>query len=443
MTTAITKARPDDVLRAAVLLGGSADELGTAVSACRRSADVDWVGRPNEQYQAQLAGLATGLTGVRSAFDAACDALIDYARVLAGAQQAVEEADRLSASVFTHRAPHGQADDPTGAQQAALDRARELRIAAAQEEARAAQRLAQLLHDLADRAPRVSGWTTAGHHAANFVQGVGDALQGVGSTFLAAARSLPGVGTRAHRAEARGELVDSLEDAVQPWKQVRELYDELTSGHAWLASGQLAGALLFRFRGAHGKLVDRFGGHDGLPDNVLLALRRGGLPSVHDAQLDVWLASRLRQELVEALKAFENVPLPVLDDLLVNGVDLIHHEAAGGHTILKHVGRDPDFLRDRQLWEPWVDGEPTPMSSFANVDEAESLITTALRSHAAQLREFLADDALTSAKLVLPISEASGAVIDVRGAVAAAGQLVVRLKKVDGTVRVQTAFLDQ
>ncbi|MCW2706361.1 MAG: repeat protein [Frankiales bacterium] len=443
MTTAITKARPDDVLRAAVLLGGSADELGTAVSACRRSADVDWVGRPNEQYQSQLAGLATGLTGVRSAFDAACDALIDYARVLAGAQHAVEEADRLSASVFTHRAPHGQADDPTGAQQAALDRAHELRIAAAQEEARAAQRLAQLLHDLADRAPRVSGWTTAGHHAANFVQGVGDALQGVGSTFLAAARSLPGVGTRAHRAEARGELVDSLEDAVQPWKQVQELYDELTSGHAWLASGQLAGALLFRFRGAHGKLVDRFGGHDGLPDNVLLALRRGGLPSVHDAQLDLWLASRLRQELVDALKAFENVPLPVLDDLLVHGVDLIHHEAAGGHTILKHIGRDPDFLRDRQLWEPGRDGLPTPMSSFTSLDVAEAAISDALRSHAQEVRDFLVAADARKYDVIVPAPASLGIAVDVTGSVADVRSLVVRIAKAaDGTVLIKTAFLN-
>ncbi|MCW2673388.1 MAG: hypothetical protein JWP14_1977 [Frankiales bacterium] len=443
MTTAITKARPDDVLRAAALLGGSADQLGTAVSSCHRSADVDWVGRPNERYQSQLARLATGLTGVRSAFDSACDALLDYARVLTGAQQAAEEADRLAAAVVTTGGSHVQAGDPTGAQQVALDRARELRIAAAQQEARAAQRLAQVLHDLADRAPRVSGWISAGHHAAHFVQGLDDALLGVGGTFRAAARSLPGVGTPDHRAQARGELVDSLEDAVQPWKQVQELYDELTSGHAWLASGQLAGTLLFRFRGAHGKVVDRFGSHDGLPDTVMLALRRGGPPALHDGQLDGWLAARLREQLVRELKAFELVPLPSLDDLLGQGVDLLHHEAAGGHTILKHIGRDPDFLRDRQRWEPRMDGVPTPVSSFADLDQAEALISSALRAHVLQIRELLADDALTSAKLVVPVTAAAGLVVDVRGALVAAGSLIVRLKKVDGTVRIQTAFLDQ
>jgi hypothetical protein len=443
MTTAITKARPDDVLRAAALLGGSADQLGTAVSSCHRSADVDWVGRPNERYQSQLARLAIGLTGVRSAFDSACDALLDYARVLTGAQQAAEEADRLAAAVVTTGGSHVQAGDPTGAQQVALDRARELRIAAAQQEARAAQRLAQVLHDLADRAPRVNGWISAGHHAAHFVQGLDDALLGIGGTFRAAARSLPGVGTPDHRAQARGELVDSLEDVVQPWKQVQELYDELTSGHAWLASGQLAGTLLFRFRGAHGKVVDRFGSHDGLPDTVMLALRRGGLPALHDGQLDGWLAARLREQLVRELKAFEHVSLPPLDDLLRQGVDLLHHEAAGGHTILKHIGRDPDFLRDRQRWEPGKDGLPAPMSSFTSLDVAEAAIGDALRGHAQGVRDFLAAADARKYDVIVPAPASLGITIDVAGSVVDVTSLVVRItKSADGTVLIQTAFLN-
>jgi hypothetical protein len=90
-----------------------------------------------------------------------------------------------------------------------------------------------------------------------------------------------------------------------------------------------------------------------------------------------------------------------------------------------------------------MDGVPTPVSSFADLDQAEALISSALRAHVLQIRELLADDALTSAKLVVPVTAAAGLVVDVRGALVAAGSLIVRLTKVDGTVRIQTAFLDQ
>ena len=420
-------AQPDQVLRAAALLGASADELGTAVSACRRSADVAWVGRPNEQYQGRLAGLATGLSGMRSAFDDGCEALLAYARALAWAQPLAEEAARLD------RAPAGEA---------LMDRAMTLRATAEEAEAAAAARLVAVLHDLADRAPRVSGWTTAGHHAADFAQGLDDAVKGIGSTFLAAVHSLPGVGTRAHRAAARHQVVETVEDTLQPWKQVQELYDALTDGHAWYASGQLSAAALFRFRGDRAAGMDFFGGHDELPDRVMRVLDRGALPLAADAAADVWLADHLRRELVRALKTFEQMPLPLLAELDLHGVDLVHQEAWGGHTLQRHVGRDPDFLRDRQRWFADPDGNPRAFSSFNTIDEAEALISDAIRENVAEIRAFLADPRVHRRDIEVPLSGPAGTVIDSHGNVVPAGSLVVKLVKVDGTVRVHTAFLN-
>ncbi|MFN2539320.1 MAG: RNase A-like domain-containing protein [Mycobacteriales bacterium] len=427
MTTAIALARPSEVLRAAALLGASADEMGTAVSACRRSADVQWVGRPNEQYQGRLAGLAHGLSGVRTAFDSAGEELLAYARALAWAQPLAEEAERLAVL-------------PAG--EALMDRALSLRAAAEEASSAAAARLVAALDALTDRAPRVSGWTTAGHHAASFAAGLADAAQGVGSTFVAAVHALPRVGSRADRAAARDRVVDTVEDALQPWRQVRELYDALTDGHAWYTSGQLAASAVFRFRGARGAAVERFGSHDELPDRVMLALDRGGAALDPTGPVDVWLADHLRQQFVQALLAFENMPLPLLDDLDLHGVDLVHQEAGGGHTLQRHVGRDPDFLADRQRWEYAADGGPKAFSSFSTIDEAEALVTQVVRNRLAEVRAFLADPLRTRWMLDQPLPSPVGTVLDATGALVPAGNLGILLVKVDGTVRVHTAVLN-
>jgi hypothetical protein len=420
-------ARPDQVQRAAALLGASADELGTAISACRRSADVAWVGRANEQYQARLAGLATGLTGVRGAFDDACEALLSYARALAWAQPLAEEAARLDA-------------DPSG--EALIEHAMTLRATAEEAEAAAAARLVAVLNDLADRAARTSGWTTAAHHAADFAQGLDDAVKGIGSTLLAAVHSLPGIGSRSHRAAARHQVVETVEDTLQPWKQVKELYTALTDGHAWYAGGQLTAAAIFRFRGDRVAGMDLFGAHDELPDRVMRALHRGALPLAGDAPVDVWLAEHLRRELVRALLTFEQMPLPLLEELDLHGVDLVHQEAWGGHTLQRHVGRDPDFLRERQRWEPDTFGDPKNISSFSTLDEAERLVADALRIHQVEVSAFLANPRYTRFSIEEPLDTPVGTLIDARGMVVPAGTLVVKLIKVDGTVRVHTAYLN-
>jgi hypothetical protein len=433
VTTAVTVARPSDLMRAAALLGASADELGTAVAACRRAAAVPWVGGPSENYQERLSRLADGLVGMRSAFGEACDAVLGYARAVAALQPLAQEADQLE------RLPSEQL----------LGRCVALRAEVAEGESIAAARLIVELHYLTDRAPRVSSSYGLQHNAAHFAQGLASEAAGLGRTAEALFGSLPGVGSDRDRHEARHEVAASVADALQPWKQVRELYDALTEGNAWYAGGQLAGAAVFRLRGDRAAGMDLFGGHDELPDRVMLALRREALPLGSDAPVDRWLAQHLRQQFVDALRALENMPLPSLDELDLHGVDLVHHEAAGGHTLQRHVGRDPDFLRDRQRFLVDRDGNPFPLSSFRTVDEAEALITEVIRTHLREIRAFLSDPVLTRKTFVEPLPGPVGTVIDAQGTVVPAGSVVVRLVKVDGTVdgtgdgtvQVHTAYL--
>jgi hypothetical protein len=429
VTTAVTLARPSDLMRAAALLGASADELGTAVAACRRSAAVPWVGGPSENYQERLSRLADGLVGMRSAFGAACDAVLGYARAVAALQPLAQEADQLERL----------ASEPL------LGRCVALRAEVAQGESIAAARLIMELQYLTDRAPRVSSSYGLQHNAAHFAQGLASCAAGLGRTVGALFGSLPGVGSDRDRHEARHEVAASVADALQPWKQVQELYDALTEGNAWYAGGQLAGAAVFRLRGDRAAGMDLFGGHDELPDRVMLALRRDALPLGSDAPVDRWLAEHLRQQFVDALLTLENLPLPSLDELDLHGVDLVHHEAAGGHTLQRHVGRDPDFLRERQRFLVDRDGNPFPLSSFGTLDEAEALITEVIRTHLREIRAFLSDPVLTRKTFVEPLPGPVGTVIDAQGTVVPAGSVVVRLVKVDGTVgdtvQVHTAYL--
>jgi hypothetical protein len=421
LTTALARSRPEDLLRAAALLGATADDLGTAIGACRRSAGVRWVSRANERYQERLTGLATDLVQVQTAFDTACEALLGYARALSYAQPLAEQAARLAAAGELARVP-------------------DLTWEAEQTEQSAAARLLVVLDELVARAPRTGGWTAAQHDLADFATGLDDAVKGIGSSLASVVRSLPGVGSGSERSAARSEVAQTAEDSVQPWKQVQDLVDAIEDGHGWRAGGQVAGAALFRFRGVRGKTVDLFGHHDDLPVGVMGALARG-VRLAPDEVLDATMLERLRRDFVAALVAFEHVPAPTLDELLDGSLDLLHHEAGKGHTLLKHIGRDVDFLRRRQLLEPRRDGSLKPISSFGTLDLAERAIQGIVRAHAARVRGWLAHP-VGDLGLVGGVPVRLGRLIDVAPRPQEPTRVVVRLTPVDDGLHIRTAYLD-
>ncbi len=426
MTTAVALARPDDLYRAAALLGGSADQLGTAVAACRRSALSDWVGGPSENYQQRLTQLADGLVTMRTAFDDACDALLAYARTVGAVQPLAEEADRLV----------------TDGSEALLDRAQLLYTEARDTESRAAARLCAVLDELTARAPHVTAFGLQ-HGLAHFAQGMSAAVSGLADTVSTAVASLPFVGTDKERSDARDDLGDIALDALQPWKQVKQLYDAIQDGHGWFVAGELIPPAFLRLRLTGHPARELFRDVDAVPASVMLTLYRGGTGLTEDAAVDYYLVQRLRKDLVEALERFSHEPLPELDQLLERGVDLVHQEAHGGHVLQRHIGRDRDFLESRQVWDDYQYKHAYTKSSFSTLDEAESLVSEAIRSHEYDIKDFLLDEDEPRLTIEHPIAGAAGLVLNRLHELIPAGSVVVVLKKVHGTVRIETAYLDE
>jgi uncharacterized protein YukE len=81
--------------------------------------------------------------------------------------------------------------------------------------------------------------------------------------------------------------------------------------------------------------------------------------------------------------------LRTADDVvhLVPGGGLLAHEGVeGGHTLAKHVGKSPEFLRQRLATEPNI----TAASTFYNREVAESSISSVLRANDRQIQRWLA-----------------------------------------------------
>jgi hypothetical protein len=119
-----------------------------------------------------------------------------------------------------------------------------------------------------------------------------------------------------------------------------------------------------------------------------------------------------------------------------SGVDLRTHEGRG-HTIAKHVGKTPSFLRRR------LDAERLAhVSSFDNLDAANGAVSRVLAANAARVAEWTAS---SGRKLKLPpydVGHAVGTVIP-RGKMAGRSSTVtVSLSKdPEGRVFVLTAYL--
>lgn len=423
MTAAVALCRPDDVLRAAALLGGSADTMGTAVAAARRAAAVDWVGGPGENYQERLARLADGLVGMRSAFESACDALLTYGLALRSAQALAEESDRLLLA--------GPGAYPT--------RAAALAEEAAASASDAALRLAHVLDDLTSRAPHVRAFGLQ-QGLAHFAQGLASAASGVGSTVSSLFHALPGVGSSGSRHEARNELAAAAVDALQPWKQVQELYDAIRDGHGWYMAGELIPSLALRTRlrilRAHGDFLDE----TKVPAPVMVALTRGSEHAPEDVLVDQQLVAHLRRELVDALERFTRVPLPDLDALLSRRVDLLRQEAYGGHVLQRHIGRDADYLMER-LRDEGNNDPAAQRSSFTSLDEAESVVTGALRVNEASIKAWLATR-VRRLQITAPLSAPVGLVMDSSYHVIPAARVVVVLNRIGDAVVIKTAFVE-
>ena len=88
---------------------------------------------------------------------------------------------------------------------------------------------------------------------------------------------------------------------------------------------------------------------------------------------------------------------------LVPGGGLAAHEGLeGGHTLAKHVGKSPEFLRNRLATEPWINDA----STFYNREVAENALSTVLYENRGKVATWLS----TSKKELVLTGRADGAV---------------------------------
>ncbi len=85
-------------------------------------------------------------------------------------------------------------------------------------------------------------------------------------------------------------------------------------------------------------------------------------------------------------------------------IALAEHEALGGHTILKHVGKTEGELRTRLLAEP---GLPAA-SSFSSLRTAESVISEALKAEGTSIRAWAATGQRGRYRMIFPAGRSVG-----------------------------------
>lgn len=441
LTDALTEALPDELLRAGAVLAMSGEQAERAAATCRGASVVRWEGPPSERYQQQLHGVVGGLGRVADALTEAGDAVLRYARAVADARDlalraraAEEEADALALErTMLAGIPAPVADESVPRQRAAVLRAR-----ADQAHALAASQCAAVLRRLADEAPHARGLGTR-HAVAGFADGFLGGLRGIPALVEDVAQALTGDDGAAHR------LVGAAKGML-PWTQAEDLL-HLLREHDY---GELAGSLssVLVLRGRSGLAVERYGAHDALHEAVLWGVRRGGARGASLEEIRAWVAHHAQAEFLQELLRLEREPLPSLERLVSDPVDLVLHEAHGGHTLLRHIGRDVDYLRERQRLEEGPHGR-VPKSSFFDIDEAERVVTSALKSirpggAAWQgIEAWLADGTSGPYVIRTSLQEPAGLLLDSQGRLSEPSHSMVLLqKRKDGSVYINTAYVD-
>lgn len=450
MTHLLREVRPEELLRAGALFGEVAEVLGDTAVRCQASGDVSWVGPPTWQYKKQLHAVVRDLRRMQGAYDEACDALLSYSRALEPVRELAVQADLLDAHAGDLQVRSGQPVSIgvflTVAPEVELARSRAavLRREAEEREHTASTRLAAVLMHLAELAPHNGGWSRAAHSASDFVTAATGSVRGTFSLAGDAYLSLPMMGTAAERAAARRRLWEAAGQMAKPWLAVEDALARLRDHEYATLAGEVVPSLVLRSRVPLSRRTSLFGWHDDLPLPVMRALRLSERAGPLE-ETRAWVDAHANREFLEQAKRFAGLPAPSVDALLRDGVDLVQQEALGGHTIYKHVGRDVEFLRRRQLLEAKPGKSPLRASSFLDQAEAELLINRALRQPASltPLRE-LASGVLPEAVLTLRADAIGhGVLLAPTGTVVQTRFVVVEFKRrLDGSVFLNRAFLE-
>jgi hypothetical protein len=443
--SALADVRPEDFLRAGALCGQLAEDVTDSVTRAQRSVVPHWIGDAHDRYRTRLLDLTACLRRVSGAYDEASTALLLYSRALEEVRALTQQADAAGWHAGQLRAGrqlppsdplHGFVQAPVTPEEVLLgERERVLRAQAQERYAWATAQVVGTLGGLAAAAQQVSGWTSVDRSVEHAWDGARDQLVGAAHLAGSLLGSLPFVGSAQGRHDARQELKGGAKAMLQPWQVVGDFLSEVRDGQYGYAGGSLAGGLVLRKAGAHGRKVELFGAHDDMHLPVLYALRRAeDLPTA-----EAWVAAHAQEQFLDELRRLRQLPLPSVEALIAQGANLMQHEAYGGHTLLKHIGRDADWLRLRQQLDPTAKGS---VSSFASLDQAEQVVAATLAANAERLRAWAHTDE-ARIELVSPLTASAGFVLDEDGVEGVATLGVVRMGRLpDGSVRVITAFVE-
>jgi len=377
VTTALSRSRPEDLLRCGAVLGRVAEQVSLASGRARRATALPWHGQAGSAYDVQLSSVARRLDALERAYDQACDVLVGYSRDLVVARDLAVHADALDeqadrerfSDVLVGALVPGLVDNAA----AHAHRAAQLRAEAVDVEATAARRAAEALEQLMAE-------------ARGFTNTIASGIVGFGTMAGDAVLGLPFVGPGGSRQDHRDDLVSQAKAFVQPWLAVERFLEQWQEHHQSEAVGELGGMLLMKRTHAGSKEGARFGFLDEMHESVLRAVYRGSRAEV--ALDEQWLLHRAQARWDADIERLRHLPPATLDELLAGQVDLVHAEALGGHAIRKHVGRAGEFLRERQQTEMRSAQRPPLMSSFSDVDQAQLALRQALSQNVPLLQAF-------------------------------------------------------
>jgi len=436
--SALGDCRPQEVLRCGVVFGQAAEVLVSAQVAAGRSAQVRWRGRAGCDYQALLTSLSRDLGAVRGSYDGACEVLLRYARVLEQARVLAHEADVLGAradsagfgDLFGAPGMVGQLDPgPLRVKAEALMRQ------ALELEEQAGLTAAAALDDLTYRAPKPPARTGA----SRFIADAGQSLTGqaAGLVVLGAnlVRSVPFVGADDERARARHDSIQAAKAMAQPWLAVEQMLHQLESGRGGLAAGAVIGVVVTHKLDLSvlAKDAPLFKGHQ-LAKGFLRGLPQGAL-SIGDRDA-AWVLARETKAFQDETARLRRSGEPLPDDWLDRPVNLQHHEARGGHTLLKHVGASTDLL----LWRLRLEGG-AERSTFANISQAETLVSRTLKTRGEAVEKFRHASKGSRKSFKIATAETSAMVLGAKGVPRPIKSVIVVLAKLEDELFVFSAYL--
>ena len=436
--SALGECQPQELLRCGVVFGQAAEVLLSAQVLAGRSAQVRWRGRTGCNYQQLLGSLSAELGALRASYDGACDVLLRYARVLEQAKALADEADVLGA-----RADSAGFGDLFGAPGMVGEvnphplqvRADALMRQAVELEEQAGLTAAAALDDLTYRAPKAP----VGAGASRFLADVGTSVAGqvVGAATFSAdlVRSLPFVGADDNRAKARHDSLEAAKAMAQPWLAVEQMLQQLDSGRGGLAAGAAVGVIITHKLdlSALAKNAPLFKGHS-LAKGFLRGLPQGVLSIADQGQ--AWALAHEVKQFQDETARLRRSGEPLPGDWLDRPVNLQHHEARGGHTLLKHVGASTDLL----LWRLRLEGG-AERSTFSSVEQAPVLVRQAIVINRVAVEGFRTVDKAERRTFWMPVGEQAGTILAVDGAQRPAKAVVVVLAKVDDKLMVFSAYL--